>query len=462
MNTAIQDKCGSQLAGDSGPASYFWRGGRIVRSSESCSELGKQRSYWLGVVLCSALIAMGAVAFPEMLCAQESEDSDFTRSRHEIGELPSWQNQMGAERMPESEKLLLGRPIRREGFTPRLTVTEEYTDNVFFTAQNRGTDYVTKVGPGMGYVKTGRHGQLVVDYGVESRLYAKNTSQNTGVSRQNGELLGVLDLTSQTTVTIFERFEAFQDPTEQQMPGILGTFGRSAINLGMLEVKHRFSPSVDVIASYGNFYADVNAPGSVKSMTHQGELGVRLRESEWGRTTAKYRVRMFDFDQGADSQSHSALIGHEADLTETLVVSGMIGAARIAPDPSNVFVLAQASIKKSMGDALYEISYLRDVFPPSGGLSQPLLGDFIRGSAKIRIWNGLLLDAGITWVHIGSVRADTLSANMVKWNAGISYSPASWFVARLGYDMFDQREDVVLGAQHRLANQASLRLTATF
>jgi hypothetical protein len=416
---------------------------------------------WFRVVLYGSILVLAGLPGTPMLLAQEPEPTDFVRPQREFGQVPSWQNQMGYDRIPASEKLLLGVPIRRDGFTPRLTVTEEYTDNVFFTAQNRGTDYITKIAPGLGYMTSGRHGQLAVDYSIESRIYANNTNQNRAVSRQNGELFALLDLTNRTSLTIFERFESFQDPTEQQVPGILGAFGRTSINIGALMVRHRLTPSVDLLANYGNFLWSVDAPGAINSMTHEGETGVRVRETRWGRTTAKYRFRFFDFQQGRDFQSHSVLLGHEVDLSETLVLSGTIGAARVAPDPSTVEVLAQASIKKSFGDGVYELSYMRDVFPPSGGLSQPLVGDFVRATAKIRLLNNFLFDAGLTWI-MTNTNSNDLTVNTLKWNAGISYSPAAWIVTRLAYDMFDQREDILGTSADRLANKVSLRVTATF
>lgn len=411
----------------------------------------------------AAGVALAACAWlaPPPLPAQEPDNGEFVRPQREFGELPSWQNQMGYERMPVSEKLLLGAPIRRQGFTPRLTITEQYTDNVFFTAQNRGTDYITKIAPGLGYTTSGREGQLSIDYSVESRVYANNTNQNRAVSRQNGELFGLWNLTDRTTLTLFDRFESFQDPTEQQVPGILGKFGRTSINIGALMMRHRLTPSVDLLVNYGNFLWSVDAPGAVNSMTHEGETGVRVRETQWGRTTVKYRFRFFDFQQGRDFQSHSAMVAQEIDLSETLVVSGTVGAVRVEPNPSTVEVLAQASIKKSIGDALYELSYMRDVFPPSGGLSQPLVGDFIRASAKIRLANDFLFDAGLTWI-LTTTKSDDLTAHTLKWNVGISYTPTSWLVTRLGYDMFDQREDILGTSTDRLANKVSLRLIATF
>lgn len=407
-----------------------------------------------------ALVA-GVCGIPSMLFAQESDNPEFVRPQREFGELPSWQNQMSYDRMPTSEKLLLGAPIRREGFTPRLSVTEEYTNNVFFTAHNRGTDYITKTAPGLGYRTSGRDGQLSVDYSVESRVYANNTNQNRVVSRQNGELFGLWHLSDRTSLTLFDRFESFQDPTEQQVPGVLGAFGRTSINIGALMMRHRLTPSVDLLANYGNFLWSVDAPGAINSNTHEGELGARVRETQWGRTTVKYRFRFFDFQQGRDFQSHSALVAQEVDLSETLVMSGTIGAIRVGPNPSKVDVLAQASIKKSIGDALYELSYMRDVFPPSGGLSQPLVGDFVRATAKIRLANNFLFDAGLTWI-LTSTNSNDLTVHTLKWNAGISYTPVSWLVARLGYDMFDQREDILGMSANRLANKVSLRMIATF
>jgi len=416
---------------------------------------------WLRIAVLGIASAAGAVVTSPMLFAQESDNSEFVRPQREFGELPSWQNQVSYDRMPASEKLLLGAPIRRDGFTPRLTVTEEYTDNVFFTAKNRGTDYITKIAPGLGYRTSGRDGQLSADYSVESRVYANNSNQNRTVSRQNGELFGLWNLSDRTSLTLFDRFESFQDPTEQQVPGILGAFGRTSINIGALMMRHRLTPSVDLLANYGNFLWSVDAPGAINSMTHEGEVGARVRETQWGRTTVKYRFRFFDFQQGRDFQSHSALVAQEIDLSETLVVSGTIGAVRVEPNPSTVEVLAQASIKKSIGDALYELSYMRDVFPPSGGLSQPLVGDFVRATAKIRLANNFLFDAGLTWI-LTSTNSDDLTVHTLKWNVGISYTPASWLVARLGYDMFDQREDILGTSASRLANKVSLRMIATF
>ncbi len=398
---------------------------------------------------------------PALGLGEENNGREFQRTTREFGELLSWQNQQALDRLPASEKLLLGFPIRRGGVAPRLTLTEIYTDNVFFTADRRSTDWITVISPGLNYLTSWRQGHLSADYSFGSRVYANNANENTAFSTHNGEVFGLWNVSNQTTLTLFNRFESFQDPTEQQTPGVLGTFGRTSINIGALMLKHRLSSSLDLVANYGNFLWAVDQPGSINSMTHEGEVGLRLRETPLGRTTAKYRFRFFDFQRGRDFQSHSTSLGHDIHVSETLVVSGMIGVIGVQPRPSTVDILAQASIKKSFENGLYDVSYVRDVFPPSGGLSQPIVGDFVRASAKLRLANSVLFDAGLIWI-LSNTSSNDFTVHTLKWNVGISYSPSSWFVTRLGYDMFDQREDILGTSADRLANRVSLRMTATY
>ena len=65
-------------------------------------------------------------------------------------------------------------------------------------------------------------------------------------------------------------------------------------------MRHRLTPSVDLLANYANFLWSTDAPGAINSMAHEGEVGARVRETQWGRTTVKYRFRFFDFQQGRD------------------------------------------------------------------------------------------------------------------------------------------------------------------
>ena len=392
---------------------------------------------------------------------QESDTQDFRRATREFGELLSWQNRQGYERVPVSEKLLLGLPPRREGFTPRLSVTEVYTDNVFLAADRRSTDWITKISPGLNYLTTGHKGQLSADYSFESRIYASNTDETTAFSRHNGEVFGLWNISNRTTLNLFNRFESFQDPTEQSVTGVLTTFGRTSINLGSLGITHQLTSSLELLATYGNFLWMVDRPGSVDSLTHEGEFGVRMRGTSRSRTTAKYRTRYFDFSEGKDFQSQTASVTQEWELTETVFLSGAVGVIYVGPSAERVEPLGQASVKVSAKNIVMEGGYFRDVFPPSGGISQPLVSDFLQATAKFRVTNGVRLDGAVGWVIMNSTSDDT-KLHTLRLGAGITYSPAPWFLMRLGYDRFQQREEFLTNGSDRFVNKVSLRLTATF
>ncbi|MFO0775086.1 MAG: hypothetical protein U0172_10535 [Nitrospiraceae bacterium] len=259
----------------------------------------------------------------------------------------------------------------------------------------------------------------------------------------------------------FNHFESFQDPTEQTLTGILPAFGRSSINIGSVSATHRVTPTVDVLASYGNFLWSLTTPGSVNSMTHEGEVGLRMQEAAEGRTTLKYRLRHFDFSFGQDFQSHTASVTQEWALSETVLISGGIGAIKVMPQGNRLEPMGHVTVKTSHRDVTFEAGYFRDVFPPSAGISQPLVSDLLRAATQVHIANGLLLDSAVGWVRTRTPTED-VAFSTIRFNLGLSYVPEPWMVVRLGYDRIQQDEEIFFTTLNRFANKVSLRITASF
>lgn len=67
-------------------------------------------------------------------------------------------------------------------FVPSLDISETYTDNVRLTSNNRQTDFVTSVAPGLSITGLGRRSQVVIDYTL-SYFYFPNL--NNGDVRHN-------------------------------------------------------------------------------------------------------------------------------------------------------------------------------------------------------------------------------------------------------------------------------------
>lgn len=59
----------------------------------------------------------------------------------------------------------------RLGVEPRLTLREEYDDNIFLTPEDEESDFITTVTPGVALRWEARHFTLVLDYGLEFLFY---------------------------------------------------------------------------------------------------------------------------------------------------------------------------------------------------------------------------------------------------------------------------------------------------
>src|SRR6185436_19712298 len=73
-------------------------------------------------------------------------------------------------------------------FTPSLRVAEEYTDNVFGTANDRQSDFITQITPGVALFFESRLFKASADYSATAELYADHSDLDNFGENQNGSL----------------------------------------------------------------------------------------------------------------------------------------------------------------------------------------------------------------------------------------------------------------------------------
>lgn len=77
--------------------------------------------------------------------------------------------------------------------TPRMTVTEEYTDNVRLDDQNTLSDFITTLTPGLSVRGTGARINMNVDYNIQNQIYADNSDfDRTNQQLQSGAKLEII------------------------------------------------------------------------------------------------------------------------------------------------------------------------------------------------------------------------------------------------------------------------------
>jgi hypothetical protein len=99
-------------------------------------------------------------------------------------------------------------------FTPRASVSEEYTSNVFLSKDNEKDDYITIVSAGFTAAALGKTGGLEVSYDPAYNFY-KDFDENNGWSH-DANLRGWADLAKRTHFEISDSFLRTQNPLGEE------------------------------------------------------------------------------------------------------------------------------------------------------------------------------------------------------------------------------------------------------
>ena len=95
-------------------------------------------------------------------------------------------------------------------FTPRLSVSGEYTDNVFLQSNDRQDDFITGISPSLTAQLKERTYGFNLSYDPEYVSYAQTTENNTW--RHTGNFTGFVDITKRTRLEIRDSLTKTEDP----------------------------------------------------------------------------------------------------------------------------------------------------------------------------------------------------------------------------------------------------------
>ena len=94
-----------------------------------------------------------------------------------------------------------------------MTVSEEYTDNLYLTRDNREEDFITTVRPGFTLSFLGRSSQLALAYDPSYSWYAKNPENDT--LRHSARLTSWDDVSRNTRIYLNDTFLYTEEPYQE-------------------------------------------------------------------------------------------------------------------------------------------------------------------------------------------------------------------------------------------------------
>lgn len=95
-------------------------------------------------------------------------------------------------------------------FTPRISVNEEYTDNLFLSDKNKEHDYITTISPGFTIEALGKNSGATVSYDPSYSFYDRYSEKDAW--RHNARFSGWADLSKNTRLDVSDSFLRTEDP----------------------------------------------------------------------------------------------------------------------------------------------------------------------------------------------------------------------------------------------------------
>lgn len=174
----------------------------------------------------------------------------------------------------------------RSTLLPKLTITQEYTDNVFLSADDKQSDFLTVVSPGITYSLTGKHKELSISYDAAFPYYmerendfnlrhAATVSTSSQISKFSSLQITDSFLRTDDPAPLEEaRVERGEDPSPIEDPTVRKRREPYYSNSGSVRWNYEFGPSDSLYVDYANTLLRSDDPELEDSTSHTPSLGV--------------------------------------------------------------------------------------------------------------------------------------------------------------------------------------------
>ncbi len=403
--------------------------------------------------------------------------------------------------------------------TPRVSVSEEYNDNIFLTEDDEEYDYITAISAGFTAQLTARTAGLELAYDPAYVFYNR-FSENDGW-RQLATLYGWTSLARSTRLEIRDEFELTEDPlseTEFLAPGVAGaelepilvedasvrrgrsTFTRNAASINLI---HQFGAedtlttgytyrilrnddeAVDdndehVVAAELTYWFNPQTGAEASVEYTRGEFDVGDDFDDWAFTVRGNRrfnrqfngfvqydhiIREFEGNIDEDYVVYAPSLGVTYNVAESLRLSAGLGyflqEIEGDDDEDGLFITGELEKNWTYRRGLVTVTAEGGLDRTDFGAERLGLTRFVEvaATATYRIHRRLTADCEVSYNNSEFLNdpSDRID-DEYNFGAGLAYEPWVWMILRLDYDYraLDSSEDISDYTENRVVLSASL------
>lgn len=155
--------------------------------------------------------------------------------------------------------------------TPRISIHEQYDDNVDIEPEDEHSDWITMVSPGISLGSETQHTTMTLDYEAGFSFYADDFSRN--YARHQGRMEWDQDISRYLRFHVSDTFIRSEDPiieTEGEIEDIRTERGIYYRNAGDASLFYEFGEEDQVAVGYRNRYLDDRSSIDEDSVSHEG------------------------------------------------------------------------------------------------------------------------------------------------------------------------------------------------
>ncbi len=212
---------------------------------------------------------------------------------------------------------------------PRVSLEEEYNDNIFLSSTDEEEDWITTIAPGVSLTYNNRSIDATIDYSLRYRFYKNNDDDNIDNFKdvQRADATALFFDGRPFTVRVSERISSEALDERENTADYNELVNRSTLYHLTVVPEYRLllMPTFSLVVGYTYERLDYVEPAGDDSEEHQGRIALEKSLSSNTEISAgfAYRVHQADTDdEDFDRQDYTLGVTHQLGARTTATIAG--------------------------------------------------------------------------------------------------------------------------------------------
>ncbi|MGH7392463.1 MAG: hypothetical protein ACREM3_23850 [Candidatus Rokuibacteriota bacterium] len=332
--------------------------------------------------------------------------------------------------------------------TPWVTIAEEYNDNIFLNNDNRQSDFITTITPGVSVEAAGPTYRLLGSYSFTSEIFAKESDLSHAFNRHNLALDALYRVDPRLTLTLTDILTFDTNTNVVGTDDVATGRDRAFSNALGLGASWLVDPRTTLRGGFTWTTQQYDSPDLFDSDVYRVRLGVERALTPRLTGGLGYEFAFFDLDRQEDVMAHTPRVGLTYQFTPTLTGSISAGPIFEVPEDSDARVTPAVTASLSQRTSWGALGIFFDrTLGTAGGLGGTTVNQTVGGVVEVRtLLRGLTVDFGPRYSTTDSSRGNAIDVESFTVPLSAIYRVTPWAALIATYQFFHQRSDSVATA----------------